>query len=106
MSDAFHRDNQTTTSRDVAVLCVYLGLPLIRVQVDGQGQQERISFTVVCKQFDFEIICKEAGSDETSVCFEPLMRANSFVGSKVSYARKSGTWTNFTKQMTPQKGRA
>jgi hypothetical protein len=104
MATAFSKDEQTTNSRDVAVLAVYLGLPLLRVETHGYGTDERVTYTVRCKEFDFEILCKEADSADTPVCFEPLMRANSFVGGKVRYARKNGgTWTNSTKPITPQK---
>lgn len=64
MATAFHRDEQTTNSRDVAVLAHYLGYPLVRVEISADHTTE--TFTVLCPLFDFEQVVSEAVSDSTT----------------------------------------
>jgi hypothetical protein len=97
MADAFNKDHQTTTSRDVAVLAHYLGYPFVRVETSTDYKNE--TFTLRVPSFDFEIVTKEAGSDATNVCFASLQKSNAFIGSKIGYARKNGgTWSSFSKK--------
>jgi hypothetical protein len=96
MADAFHRDNQMTTSRDVAVLSHYLGYPLVRAEISADHKTE--TYTVRCPLFDFEQVVSEASSDLTNVCFASLQRSNAIIGSKIGFARKNGgTWSTFQK---------
>jgi len=102
VATAFSRDEQITKSRDVAVLSHYLGLPLIRVELSADNKSE--TYTVKCKQFDFEQIVQEAASDDTTVCYASLQKSNGFIGSKIGYARKNGgVWSSFSKPMEPQR---
>jgi hypothetical protein len=94
MADAFGKDNQTTTSRDVAVLALYLGYPLARIESHPDRTE---TFTVVCPQFDFEQVVKEAASDETNVSYASLQKANSIMGGRIGFARKIGVWTVYSK---------
>ena|ERR1700688_3932251 len=100
MATVFHRDEQTTTSRDVAVLAHYLGYPLVRVEVAPDKTE---TYTVKCPEMDFQIIVKEAASDETNVCYASIQKSNALVGAKIAYARKNGVWTSFTKPPAPQR---
>ena len=87
MATAFGVDQQVTASRDVAVLCMYLGYSIARVEVAPDKSEK---FTIVCPACDFEIVTKEAASDETTVCYKSLQKANALVGSRIGYARKNG----------------
>lgn len=97
MSTPFGKDQQVTDSRDVAVLCVYLGYPLVRVET---GLDRSETFTVVCPEFDWQQVVQEAASDATQVCYASLQKANALVGAKVGYARRNGgTWSHLMKSM-------
>ena len=98
MSDQFHRDHQITDSRDVAVLAVYLGYPLIRVEAAPDGKTT--TYTLNCPQFDFEDVVKEATAAETTVMYASLQKVNALVGGRINFARKNAVWSSFTRPMT------
>jgi hypothetical protein len=99
MSDCFNADNQSTDSRDVAVLSVFLGYQLIRIEVSADHKEEK--YTLVIPSCDFEIVTKEASDPETTVEYLGIQKANQFIGAKIAYARKTGgVWSVFTRPLT------
>jgi hypothetical protein len=100
VSDAFNVNHNVTSSRECAVLAVYLGYELVRVEVAPDKSEQ---FTLVCPECDFSQVVSEAASDLTTVCYASIQKINSLVGGHLAYAKKFAVWSSFTKVMTPER---
>ena len=103
MATAFSRNEQVTASRSEACLAIYLGYPLIRVQV---GIDRSESFTIGnCPELDWAQVIQEAADASTTVLCASLQKVNTQLGGRISYARQHAVWSIHTKPMTPARTR-
>jgi len=89
MADVFSPNNQSTDSRDVATLAVYLGYALERISVTPDF---KTAYVLQCLKFDWDQVLIEAADPATTVEFVGISKAGGFIGSKLAIARKMTVW--------------
>ncbi len=95
--DAFHKDNQVTSDRWMAVFCMYLGYRLIRIETPIRRQDKNdIKYTLSVPALDWDVCQKEFADSETSILRKAFCDKSNILQSYVNRAFSTGgVWSCF-----------